>query len=435
MSETQNYVKQIIEAVYDGPLEVKGSASIITIKVSDREMVKKSLYAYLDKNKIKYADTYTTKSSFNVTELSTPDGKKIQIVYKNMKAGGSGAGAEVTELAESAQCWYTAIAFSGKKLESQDDFLKLFKTVSSKCDTDATIEKIIKNLPDDWIESSIKIANHMKNMKEFSNSLTSYEFHRGSSTVNKINEMFLLCNRKEKLFANINKWTPADIWVMTQKGKSKINESKADSFAALNTLIAELYISGDVIGVSLKKVGKTVKSEIFNFGSNKIEPKFKQYKITDKSKDGYIIFSYKEDQNMQIQFRSFTDTGSWQGEIKGKYASGGKIGGGQVAEIIKRVTKNNLSSLSAKDITKRAQMNDPTLVKEMVSFAKDINLKLDASLVSLQKADWRFSKYLTVELFSKFLKLKPSEQGKILSEIIGYSSSATENSAIFIKIS
>jgi hypothetical protein len=434
MSSTNEYVKQLIKGVYSGTLLVNGTASIITVNVDDRVKVKADLYAFFDKNKFPYEDEKTTKSSFNVTNIKTPEGKSVTIVYKQSAGGGgSGAGAEVTELAESAQCWYTAIAFN-EKLESFDDFVNYYKDVKYKCFTDATTDKIIEKLPDDWVDSSIRIANYMRSMDQFKSNLNKYTFHRGSKLVDKINKMFLTANRKEGLFANINKWSPADIWLMTPNGEKIIERSPLDqTFASLNHLITELYESRDVVGVSLKKVGPTVHDEIFNYNRKSTVTTFKSFKVSNKSKDGYILFAYKDDSNMSIQFRSFSDTGSWQGEIKGKYASGGKIGGGQIASIFKRIGKVDLSAASARDVATRIKTDRLGVGVGIVAYASQIKVKVDEPL--LQTNDWIYSKFLTLQTLAEFSKLNDETKERILREIIGYAASSTEASGVFVKIS
>lgn len=427
-------VKQLILSVYKGQLTVQGTGANITVKVDDRGAVKDALYKQLTKKKVPYKDEKSTKSSFNITKIKTPDGKEITIIWKNAAGGGgSGAGAAATELGESAQCWYTAVAFHGT-LKNQDDFLKQYAKIAAKCKTDAPIDKIVKMLGDDWIESSIKIANYMKGMPEFKSKMKTYSFHRGGPVVDKISAMFLAANRKENMFANINKWTPADIWLFTPAGEREIvSADKDQTFATLNKLIAKLYKSGDAIGVSLKKVGTNAHHEVFNYDKSGGASLFKSFKISDKSKDGYLLFSYKDDANMSMQLRSFSDTGSWQGEIKGKYASGGKIGGGQIAAIFNRVAGVRLAASDAKTITAGAQARHKKIMDGIKKFAKDLKIKVVAP--EDQSNDWVYSKYLALETFAAFAKLDKKKQEHILNEIVGYASSSTENSAVFIKIS
>lgn len=431
---TNSYVKSLIESVYQGPLEVDGNASIIKVKVDGRDKVKADLYAHLKQNKTAYTDEKTKHSSFNSTIIKTPEGRVITIVYKETKGGGSGAGAEVTRLGESAQCWFSAVAFN-YKMESLDDFNKVYSKIATKCDTDAKPDEFLKKLPEDWLESSIKIGNYMKGMDEFKGKMRTYNFHRGSSLVDKISRMFMSANRKDKQFANINKWSPADIWVMSPAGERALGAQSDDqTFGSLNKFITDNYKSGDIIGVSLKKVGATAHHEVFNYNRQAAVASIKQYKVSEKSKDAYLLFAYKDDPNMSIQFRSFSDAGSWQGEIKGKYASGGKIGGGQVAAIFKKLTGKELSSTNAAAVTKRAQKRDPKLIAEIKTNAKELGV---TNLVdpTLQSIDWIYSKALSLETLVNLKKLPKPKQQLFLSDVIGYASSSTDNSAVFIKIS
>lgn len=428
---TNSFVKSLIESVYQGPLTVEGTASILKVKVDNREKVKADLYAHLKKNKVAFTDEKTKHSSFNSTIMKTPDNRAITIVYKETKGGGSGAGAAVTAMGESAQAWFTAVAFNSK-LESLDDFMKNYKSISNKCFTTDQPDKFL-TLPEDWIESSIKIANFMKGMSQFRDKMKSYRFHRGSDVVDKISSMFNSANRDYKLFANINKWSPADIWLMTPAGEKAINTSTATSWGQLNKLITDLYESGDAIGVSLKKVGTTAHSEVFNYKTKAAKTRFKSFKISEKSKDGYILFEYKDDPNMSIQFRSFSDTGGWQGEIKGKYASGGKIGGGQIAQIVEKRTNILLSAASANAIATKVKANDKMIADSINKNAKKLKIKVIDPV--LQGSDWRYSKFLTLDLLAAFDAVSNDKKEAILRDIISYAASASENSAVFVKIS
>ncbi|CAB4127322.1 hypothetical protein UFOVP84_129 [uncultured Caudovirales phage] len=430
-SISQEYVKSLIQAVYSGQLVVTGSTSI-TVKVDDRSEVKSNLYNLLDHNKIPYKDIDVAGSSFKGTQINH-NGKIIKITFKNTKAGGSGAGSAITNLGESAQCWYTAVAFNGYDLKTADDFYNCTKHIKSKCFTTADYNAI-KSLPDDWIKSSIKIANHMKTMSIFKTKMANYDFHRGSNMVVKISKMYASANKADKRFSDINKWTPADIWVATKAGELAINNaSNTQDWVSLNQLILSLYESKDLIGVSLKKAETNVHHEVFNYGVNENLAKFNSMKISSKSKDGYLLFAYKDDPNMSIQFRSFDKVSGWQGEIKGKYASGGKIGGGNIAAIMKRVAGITLSSADAKSIATKVKAGNTSIDQSILGFAKQLNIGVNTP--SEQEPDWKYSKFLTLEFLAAFSKLTPANQSIAIKEIVGYAASATDTSAVFIKIS
>ena len=104
----------------------------------------------------------------------------------------------------------------------------------------------------------------------------------------------------------------------------------------------EQYNKKNLIGISLKKVPRgAVKTKVFNDGATKVKATFKEVKpMTDviASKDVYFTVR-SAGTDYQIQLRNFSsrpDTSTWQGEIKGKSAGGGKIGGGVLIEQWKK---------------------------------------------------------------------------------------------------
>jgi hypothetical protein len=423
---------------------VTSSGNKFVIKSADRGDLKNKLYALLDKQKFPYEDVKTNDSSFNSTKIKLPSGTSATLVYKNSKAGGSGAGAEATALGESAQCWYNAVDFR-YTLESQDDFLKHCEKVKPICDTTSSLDEVSTKLSDDWINSSIKTAHVLNKFQKIKKNSKNYEFHRGSSLVDTISDAFKSANNEQRMFSNINKWSPADIWLFTNSGKREIDSKlkKVTSFAQLNSVIKSLYDSEDAIGVSLKKIESQIPHiEVFNYGkSNAKEAEFLNF-ITGatlfNSKDIYIRFKYKGEE-MKIQFRSFSDTNSWQGEIKGKFANGGKIGGGVAAEIFKRITGKTLDSLDGKVMTARAKKFDKELIDNLLTRSKKLSIPFNEKTfvidVMKKPADWLFSKYLGIDLAFNFSMLNSDLKAKYLSELVGYAASSTENSGVFIKVS
>ena len=67
--------------------------------------------------------------------------------------GGSGAGSDITKLAESAQCVYNAACYAKKPYTHAG-----LKGASAKYDVDEKIENVLTKLPDDWIASSKLVA-------------------------------------------------------------------------------------------------------------------------------------------------------------------------------------------------------------------------------------------------------------------------------------
>ena len=131
-------------------------------------------------------------------------------------SGGSGAGARETALAESAVAWFSAVRFKGGRdltdMPSDSDFA----SVSSLVDTDKTLDDIKDYLDNNeaWIISITKTANRL--WKEFGK-VNGFKWHRGGKFVAMLNDHFKKINNDTDYydhppFANLNKWSPADIW-------------------------------------------------------------------------------------------------------------------------------------------------------------------------------------------------------------------------------
>ncbi len=120
------------------------------------------------------------------------------------------------------------------------------------------------------------------------------------------------------------------------------NQDFPTDLPKLNKLIAKLFNEKKLVGVSLKKCS-TCKIEVYNNPKeNKITNKFDKLESVDKNifatKDIYLSYD-----NGKVQFRNFDDITSWQGEIKGKKASGGRIGHGSISNILKNLGQPGLS--------------------------------------------------------------------------------------------
>jgi hypothetical protein len=130
---------------------------------------------------------------------------------------------------------------------------------------------------------------------------------------------------------------------------------------------------------------------------------------------------------------------SWQGEIKGKSAAGGKIGGGGIfaGAIEVGVPRSKLT------LPNQTPINNPT-EKDFKSFAiafKELsgskekleNLILQAKSGHRQDKTWWMSKYIGVILIHTVIKENKADN--LCKFIYEYASSATKNSSIFIKYS
>ena len=213
--------------------------------------------------------------------------------------------ADKTALAESSQALFCAVAdflgerksekvFDIKKYLTYTDFKRAIgEGVVSKAEKRirtpgvslSDIEEfLLKN--NDWYKSSTLIA--LKLVKDITGIDTDFKlkqegfqklfYFRGDQEVmGNIEKLFKIANSSpitvanQVKFGNVNKWSPADIYLATEKARKNIGDAvlkakpKTYSFIDLNILTSNLIDSGDLLPLSLKKTTKTVQLQKVNF--------------------------------------------------------------------------------------------------------------------------------------------------------------------------
>jgi hypothetical protein len=346
---------------------------------------------------------------------------------------GSGGGAEQTAVQESAQCLVNAIRYNkGKDITPKDLTATNIKSASKRTDTSSSLEEMVTFLKDnpDWQVTASSTANALA--KQYPSNFT---FYRQSGIVLRIEAAAKIALKNAGVDANINKWNPADMWMATDEVKDI--EFPTD-LQKLNALIAKLFNAKKLIGVSLKKCS-ACKVEVYNNPKvAKSTTKFDKIEPIDKNifatKDIYLSF-----EGGKVQFRNFNDITSWQGEIKGKEASGGKIGQGIVSSILKSLGQPGLSN--QREILTSCQKPDAGFIS---NFYKLYNNTKSLSKVSAEEFTNNFKKaplgnrtsnYFNVEFLNQFGKLSSNDKDKFISELVGYAKSSSSFSSIFAKVS
>ena len=213
--------------------------------------------------------------------------------------------ADKTALAESSQALFCAVAdFLGERKSDKLLDIKKYLTftdfkravgeqVISKAEkrirtpgvTLSDIEEfLLKN--NDWYKSSTLIA--LKLVKDITGIDADFKlkqegfqklfYFRGDQEVmGNIEKLFKIANSSpitvanQVKFGNVNKWSPADIYLATEKARKDIGDAvlkakpKTYSFIDLNILTSNLIDSGDLLPLSLKKTTKTVQLQKVNF--------------------------------------------------------------------------------------------------------------------------------------------------------------------------
>ena len=440
LSEVLLTVNEVLSG-YDS--EVKGGAKVsyLTITGKERVEIRDEIKKKLDKTKIKYEQVKTPKSSFEGLEIVESESPRsvLRIIFKT-KGGGSGGGAALTKLAESAQAVYAAIAFGlGRHITNSDITPANVKEYNNFFDVDGDMDKILNKLPDIWIESSVLGANALYD--KFKN-VKGIKFHRGGETVNHIENQFKRIKKIEKVRMDINKWSPADIYVTTPKYDPKCLEDE-QSIRGLNQCMNERIdpTNPKMFGVSLKKMSNTSSLKLLNFDKkDATEKEFDKIEMTWDSKDMYIIFK----DGTKIQFRGFSGDvlSGWQGEVKGSKANQGKIGGGPINLLLKLHQQSLVDIKVATKLKSKSERGAViTNLKKGLNdllgnkFKEDGFLAMQNDMKENQFLAWVYSKVQGVELAEIINSItNKTKRDQICEDFYLYANSRSTISAPYYKL-
>lgn len=365
---------------------------------------------------------------------------KIPTKVNTDTSGQSGAGAEVTALAESLQAYACATRqHYGKPL---GDISQVTERTIADADCDRTLKQCMKGLDEKWFLSIVKTANKIFEEVPGAKTGKRFKFYRGGRFVDSIYNQWRKF-KKDSGISGDDKWNPADIWMAKKDFRLKEGWPTLRDY---NRYIYDEFAKTNLIGISLKKLdpkATEAHSKIFNNGKPLIA-QFRGIKLGENmfdSKDIYMQYK-SEGVDGEIQFRNFSSRpqpSSWQGEIKGKSAAGGKIGGGILMSgaIEAGVPRTKLTQPNQVPIEKPKDSD----FKEFATMFKYLSKSKDSldDLIMQAKAGhrkdktWWMSKYLGISLVYAVLQSKKEDE--FCKYIFEYASSATKNSSIFIKYS
>jgi hypothetical protein len=439
-------IYRIVKSFRNFDVTVKSASSKSTtfiIKGANRGDVQQQVENALQKSSIpdnKITRERVGTSSFPATVINLKNDKVI-ILYKP-KRSGADRGALQTRNVESSQCLYAALAFYvlKRKIKIEDISTNNFEKCKRYIDVDANFSDML-NISEDWVHSSLEGANMLYDNVEDS----SWTFHRGSKKVDIIESKFKELNRKERIFSNINKWSPADFYMISSSmgdGDWKLIKGCA-TIKSFNQTMINLIKDKKLIGVSLKKISKNAKP-------------FKYYNLTkdrnaeDIEYDGTIIYKkadnplsamdtftlWKTGGKFEIQWRS--DSGGpsgWKGEIQGSSANQGKISYGPLNKILKSFGLSEVPNY-----TNSSELNSVDLMGEIYDDIQKIqeikNMSKDEFIFQVKNKDakWRFAKFTGVK-FAKILESQSKKiQDRIVQEIYFYANSQSPLSGPYGKI-
>lgn len=405
-----------------------------------------------------------------VIQVKSSTGNKIEEIsltkiYKSPLfggGGGSGGGAAVTAITESGQCYYCSLAFNTLKRQIKLTDITDANMAKASTYVKATVDyKAFKDrVPSDWIESNtfIKTANEI--YKKYSSKVTGgVYFHRGSEFMSKVYKAKKEVVKIDKQMAqkdgraplapgsfSDDKWNPGDIWMTTMTPGSDplqqfkqdwgiLNQAVLDKAGRLNTPRTFL------LGISLKKLGSTVKLEEYNAPERVklVSHDYKNY-VFGKNNDFFSsIDMYMNMGSANVQFRAFNSSSSWQGEIKGLSAAGGKIGGGNLnfyceKHIRKSIGSQGILSGWKETPSSQVKLNDMYYLYE--KYAKDpVDVKQFIKQCLDKGGSFIFSKNMCLLFLDTMMSATSSQRNKVCTDIIKYAASSTDLSSFFVKVS
>ena len=273
------------------------------------------------------------------------------------------------------------------------------------------------------------------------------KFHRGSTWVKSLGTNWKRLNKKAGLpFTDVNKWNPADIWLI---GSDTVSNEflESEAMEELNAKIKEAFKDKDVYGVSLKLMMGATHVDTVNYRPNQVVPKFKEKTVGKvnfyRSKDVYLKYESGE-----IQFRGFGGkVDSWQGELGGAHSKLGKIGRGSINTVLRKLalkpgklTKSNSIPEEAKLLKRIKDERADFIENDFFPLAKKegVETKLATFQKKLQgeknkkrkSALWLKSKYLGLYLFD----IIRDKEKEVVPNFITYASSASELSSTHLKL-
>lgn len=440
----KNYGVQIVE-------QTRYTLTVVDPKNQRSERIKHLLEDFPDLKPSRFEARTGNPRDVIVNDMIT-----IKFKNKDTYLSKSFRGTKRTISTESIQCWYLALFNYTDKKNIDIEVLPILKQyVDTPLITESDVLSFIEDpLNKSWIRVFKNTARVLIKQFKQREGLT---FHRASEDINQIFSAFKQVNSVFRKFDNINKWSPADIYIFGPNYKESIEKlSEAQNFTELNSLMKDFFLQGTIVGVSLKKTNSP-KINTYNLGNLVVEKLFYRYVgskiITSenifKSKSCYLYGQQKGKKKIYtIELRNDRDAiGHWMGELVGVVAMDGKIGG---TLINKRVLRKYVLPSLLIPVNSYAQIlkkSVPEAIKQFLSLCEkmNVNITLDDMIQFIRTYPptnrsypsgfvyWLYSKYLGMYFIYILEKVSSQTKDSIITDLINYSRAITPDSIPFLK--
>lgn len=433
-------------------------------------------------NERKYKDL---EANAERTEISLSNMSKSPIFTQGNSAG-SGGGAKNTLVNEVAQASYIQYFINDRnnlprtwQLMGIDKDMLRKGYESVKKAASASFDDV-SNISEDWVNSSLIISHKLLSTTDlFKQGSTYTVYHNSAHDLNKLKNLFNELNKEvttsSRFFGKIEKWNPADIWIMNREGENFINSvtkkgsNSCKTLLCLNKKLKTQYENKNIIPISLKKAVGDTRITYYNT-SDKIND-YDKLKLTKISISKTSFFSSMDmylsgKSGLEMQFRNYGNM-KVQGEIKGAFAAGGKIGQERIVTGLRlsgaiphmfsgdynslvitqsRIFERNIMALRVN--VNRKNKTLPPNIQKFKEYLYDgyINYKHSSERNALdidkftdklfkEKSDtWIFTKFTVIAIANLLKKVNQDSKDSFLRACYMYASSQTNLSAPFIKI-
>ena len=391
---------------------------------------------------------------------------------------GSGGGAPQTAIVESGSAYYCSLAFNvlGRAIKIADVTDANMKLAETYVDATTSYAKFKTDGPIDWIEEGVYVRTANIIYKNYGGKFKGKVYcHRDSVFMKNIYKAKKVAKdwdtKNDKLAPGSfkdDKWNPGDIWLSTfPPSIEPLKDCK--NFNDLKKCVLDFsghgqYPDTTLLGVSLKKTGDTPKLTAYNDWTDPKDRKhnangtivYQGFKFGRKgdffsSNDIYIQFTGGE-----MQMRAANTTTSWQGNLLGATAYGGKCGGGNVQFYMNQQSSSikyadpllskagetdswSETLAGSVDMKKFHDLYTEYLNKQNFAEAAQFKALPFTEFVTAVKAKdnvnaFKFQKNMGLMFINQLQQMTPRESAIVCTEIVRYAASNTDLSTFFIKV-
>ena len=388
-------------------------------------------------------------------------------VFKDKDFGGggsgSGGGQKETELTESMQCYYCSYVFNVKKGACKEVSTAQLKSAKQHVHATHSLENCLKLGPGAWLEDDVYVKTANKLWEQYGRRMTKHgtvTFHRDSAFMKGVYKAKQACHKIDKDSDdpqapgsfNDDKWNPGDIWATTLPITSTPFKDFVGSWGDLKTEVEKQAKAGKVLGISLKRIGKGGQATAKEFNKSNLTKADIKYESWGWGKTGNFFNSqdiYMSCDGGLIQFRTFNKETSWQGQITGSSAAGGKVSGGNVDYYCRDIFNKEIYGGRGSESPFLTQINsDPKWPSKAYALYKKHNAKSKPNVALIpektfleewkkKEESFRNSKSMCLMFLDVFEGTGTSKKKKdeLVKLMFLYASSATDQSSFFVKIS